>query len=168
MVRLPWRRYAESFSVARLRIVFCMTHSSWRSLSNGYMFSYCRTMLSNNNLSIASALLIQLSKSGLFNLKLCVASWSMQKVLNLFWMLMQEVLKSFLLHQLCLLNPECVAVIALLQTSQKALLESADGRIGIRHSWPWSKFWPCNLIQYVKTFGSFGLPGSFLPDITTY
>jgi len=28
-------------------LVFCMTHSSWRSLSNGCMLLYSRTMLSD-------------------------------------------------------------------------------------------------------------------------
>jgi len=28
-------------------LVFCMTHSSWQSLSNGCMFLYSRTMLSD-------------------------------------------------------------------------------------------------------------------------
>jgi len=43
------------------------------------MFLYSRTMLSENNLSIASAL--QLSNPGLCNLKLCVTLGGTQKVL---------------------------------------------------------------------------------------
>jgi len=44
------------------------------------------------------------------------------------------------------------------------LLNQQD--IGSRH---WANFYVPNLATtYVKTFGSFGLPGSFLPDITTY
>jgi len=37
-------------------LVFCITHSSWRSLSNGCTLLYSRIMLRINNLSIASVL----------------------------------------------------------------------------------------------------------------
>jgi len=32
-------------NVTAAYLAFCMTHSSWRSLSNGYMFLYSTTML---------------------------------------------------------------------------------------------------------------------------
>jgi len=34
-------------NVTAAHLFFCMTHSSWRSLSNGYMFLYSRTMFSD-------------------------------------------------------------------------------------------------------------------------
>jgi len=68
-----------------------------------------------NNLSIASAL--QLSQSGLCNLKLCVTFASMQKLLY-FYLSAFATSYAFSAHH-------CFAMIALLQTSQKTFLESA-------------------------------------------
>jgi len=68
-----------------------------------------------NNLSIASAL--QLSKSGLCNLKLCVTLGSIQKVLL-------SYLRAFSTSY-ALKSSQCSAMIAVLQTSQKFFLKSA-------------------------------------------
>ena len=67
-----------------------MTHSSWRSLSNGCMLICSRKCSAINNLSKASAL--QLPNSGLYNLRLCVTLGSMQKFLGLFWVLLLQVM----------------------------------------------------------------------------
>jgi len=57
-------------------------------------------------------------------------------------------------------------MVELLQTSEKAFLESAEKAVDTEST---SKFW---ILQphssKLLTFDSFGLPGSFLPDITTY
>jgi len=54
-------------------------------------------------------------------------------------------------------------MIALMQTSQKAFY--LNSRIGRKH---WANFWALNLTTiYVETFGSFDLPGSFVPYYIT-
>jgi len=56
-------------------------------------------------------------------------------------------------------------MIALLQTSQKAFLESVGWAVRIEPTFKFSIL-QTYCILYVETFGSFGLPGSFLPDVT--
>jgi len=52
-------------------------------------------------------------------------------------------------------------MIALLQTSQKTLLELAGWAVGTEAPYKFGILQPC-----MSTFGRFGLPGSFLPDIS--
>jgi len=55
---------------------FCVTHSLWRSVSNGCMFLYSsRTILSDKQSEHSFNL--QLYKSGICNLKLCITLGSM-------------------------------------------------------------------------------------------
>jgi len=59
-------------------LIFCVTHSSWRSFSNGCMFLYSRKTLSNKQSE--HSLSPTTFKVCLCNLKLCVTLGSMQKV----------------------------------------------------------------------------------------
>ena len=99
---------------------FCMTHSSWRSLSNGCMSLYSRTMLSYKQSEHSSLLL---SKSGLCNLKLCVTFVSMQKPLYFYLSAFATSYAFYVYH--------CFAMIAILQTSQDFSWISRIDSIGL-------------------------------------
>ena len=100
--KCPWKNFKWSGN-----------HSSWSLVSNGCMFLYRRTMLSDN-LSITSAL--QLSMSGLCNSKLCDTLGGHAKSS----LVLSECFCSVVLFRVTMIRCDCT-----IANSQKAYLESA-------------------------------------------
>ena len=98
-----------------LYLVFCMTHSSWQSLSNGCMFLYSRTMLSDKQSEHSFSPTTFLVWSLLLKTLCCIRERAKSSL----------ILSECFCYQFCLSSSQCFAMSALLQTSQKAFIESA-------------------------------------------